>query len=378
MIVPEWPPNVIGGGGAVYERLAIGLSERGHEVSVAAGTWTNGAGYSECPGVPLTLIPLISGPRTANWLLSATPPTPLGWARLVKVISQGWDAVHVHGLALSITDIATFIARCCRQNVVLTVHGIPVSPLRRGRLVSLAYRLYLNSVVRRTVRSARIVTAVSGALRIDPIFPMPQAKIIHNGIDLQDPIDLPHWEAGKPLMLLTVGRLSRNKGIDLAIESVSILQARGIDAYLECYGPPGGDEADLADLVETRGLSGRIRFVGAFRPAERRNVFSRYHAMLMPSRVEAFGLAALESLSFGLPLISTQADGLIEFVDNSVAWIATSTPDGVAAAIQEFLSSPRDALDRVSRGITRARSFSWDRQIDAYERVLNDASQRLD
>jgi glycosyltransferase involved in cell wall biosynthesis len=130
-----------------------------------------------------------------------------------------------------------------------------------------------------------------------------------------------------PFRFLLVGRDPVRKGADLAIASTRSLLGRGCHVSLTLVGHPSWQA-----LAEERGFE-------VFPWVDRRllyeEIYPRAHALLMPSRVEGFGLAPIEAMSFGLPVIASRYGAF---------------PETVAEDVTGLLVPPGDAtMERLAR-----------------------------
>jgi len=358
----------------VYERIARELAHRGHRVCVAHGEYAN----RRCWASPIRdkkdanprriALPLFPTPKRLAWMNSTFPPTLPASIELVRICRQSWDVAHLHGVGFPLVDAASYILRKRSVPYVFTIHGIPASPLRRNGIAAFGLRSYLAMSTCQTAKHAALVTAVSKALLHDSIFPVKHGLVITNGIDHVEPTNAPN---GGPLHLLSISRLNVNKGIDVAIRAVGSLNQRGAGIVYDIYGPDGGEEAALRHLVETLGQKHAIRFRGVFAADSRSSVFSRYSALLVPSRVEGFGLAALEAQALGLPVVASRVDGLAEFLDDGNALLVP--PDHVESLVGALNKVMHlDVRTRLREsGLTNARRFLWAPIISRYEGGLS-------
>lgn len=380
VVAPEYPPHVIGGGGVVYARIVNHLASRGHTVSVVFGDFGNLSPLADVrqagdapPGVARIEVPLLPNPRRLGWMLSAMPPTPRAARTLARMLARRrWDVAHLHGVGFPLVDLCASALRRSGVPYLFSVHGIPRSPFQRNCITRWAAAAYLNRVTRRTVNGASVVTAVSPSLLNDRNFPIRRGHVIPNGIDIRTdpaPVAAARGRAGRPLRLLSASRLSLNKGIDIAIRAVAALSWTRAVEY-DIYGADGGDEREFRVLVDSLAASGNIRFCGVFEPAARERLFSQYDALLMPSRVEGFGLAALEALAAGLPIIANPVDGLTTFLSDENAVLVRAPGAGPWAEAISRLADGQGTAGRIEAGLETVRKFSWRGVLDSYETAL--------
>ena len=118
---------------------------------------------------------------------------------------------------------------------------------------------------------------------------------------------------GKCIKFISVGSLIPKKGFDRAIKALS--QLEGIDWQYEIVGD-GSSRRELEQLIVSLGLQDKVTLSGWISELE-----EKYHntdIQLMPSRLEAFGLVAIEGMSTGLPVIASDLAGINEIVSSSV------------------------------------------------------------
>ena len=178
------------------------------------------------------------------------------------------------------------------------------------------------------------------------------------GVDLEQfrPRSRPRNVTG-PLLVLC-SRLSREKRPDLAIEALRVLYRNGSSARLVVAGS-GPLEASLRRRAQ--GLP--VELVGHL--ADRRDVadlLTSADIVLAPGPVETFGLAALEALACGTPIVAASTSAVAELVERDAGRTASPEPDAIALAVASLLAVPE--VRRRAAARARAESFSWSRTTD--------------
>ena len=161
--------------------------------------------------------------------------------------------------------------------------------------------------------------------------------------------------------LLTVSTLEPRKGL---AELVTALAAPGApDLPLLCAGQPGWGGERPEELAARLGLPpGRVRTLGRVGDADLSVLYSRARALVVPSRAEGFGLPVLEAMSFGTPVLTSEAPALVEVADGA----ALAVPlDALAEGLRRIVGDEalRDRLR--AAGPLRAAAFTWDGAADA-------------
>jgi glycosyltransferase involved in cell wall biosynthesis len=283
---------------------------------------------------------------------------PVLLARVVRELHA--DVVHTH---LVHADLyGGLAAKLRRTALVSTKHND--DPFRTG-----AFRF----VERGLSRLADRIVTISDSLHrftVDRVgVPAEKVETIHYGLD-----EPPRaWGRNPPdvvpegaRIMLSVSRLTQQKGIDVAVEALSFLPD---DVLLVVLGE--GPERELLeqlalehDVASRVVLPGRVPDVAAW--------LGRASVYVQPARWEGFGLAVLEAMVCGLPVVATNVSSLPELVADGETGLLVPPDDAaaLAGAVERALADP--ALGQA--GLARARrDFSVQRMADRtlalYERL---------
>lgn len=129
----------------------------------------------------------------------------------------------------------------------------------------------------------------------------------------------------------TLGRLHRNKGIDLMLRALAQLRARGVAARLTVAGE-GPEQPALQSLATDLGLGDVVALTGWVDPAA---YLPTLDLFVLPSRVEPFGLVVAEAMAAGVPVIASKIDGPEEILSGGAfgRLVAPEDVDDLADAI---------------------------------------------
>jgi alpha-1,6-mannosyltransferase len=160
--------------------------------------------------------------------------------------------------------------------------------------------------------------------------------------------------AGAELALVCVSRLSREKRVEVAVATVDRLRNRGVRAHLTVVG-----EGPERGFLVRRASGLPITFLGHI--SDRRavaEVLASADVMLAPGPVESFGLAPLEALASGTPVVAPTTGAVRELLRAPGSGeVAFSHPRSTAAAVLRLLTLDADARRRAAR--TAAEGFCW-------------------
>jgi glycosyltransferase involved in cell wall biosynthesis len=159
--------------------------------------------------------------------------------------------------------------------------------------------------------------------------------------------------------LLHVGHLEPRKNLDL------LLHALALDPTLPDLWLVGnakeGEEERLRTLATHLDVAERLRFVGEVDDDELALLYSRVGCVVFPSRLEGFGIPAVEAMIAHVPLAVSNAEALLEVTGGEVASFSADDPQGCAAAIQRALRSTEMELASLA---LRSERYSWQESAD--------------
>lgn len=334
-----------GGVGRHVRMLAAGLAARGHRVAVAGPPSTETAFGFQAAGARFVPVPISDRPHPVRDAAAV--------ARLRAVLARA-DVAHAHGLrAGALTVLAR--AGAARPGLVVTLHNAPVA----GGLIG-----GVSAVLERIVaRGADLVLTVSPDLAermrarrarrvADAVVPAPP---------LRAPARTPgqvrrELGAGDRPLLLTVARLSRQKGLETLLAAAAGPYRADPLFLVAGDGPLRGG---LQARIDAAGLP--VRLLGA--RDDIADLLPAAHALVVPSRWEGQPLAVQEALRAGRPVIATAVGGIPALVGDAGLLV----PPGDAAAL-------REAIDRLLGDEALAAALAR----RAARRELPDADQALD
>lgn len=228
------------------------------------------------------------------------------------------------------------------------------------------------------VRRHRRVVAVSAdtGAQLRSINPTIEVEVIGNGVD-PTLLDQPQ-QAGRDVVW--IGRLEfAGKGLDLLLEAWRRIVDR-VGGDLVIAGQ-GHDEARIRREVARLGLEERVRFVGWVRGERKARLLAGARALAMPSRMETFGIVAVEGLAAATPVVTFAIPALREVVPAGTGFVVEPFDvETYAQRLLELCTDPELALTMGSEGRKFAAGYDWDvlaaQQADTYRRAAVEVPAR--
>ncbi|MBM4431145.1 MAG: glycosyltransferase family 4 protein, partial [Chloroflexi bacterium] len=210
--------------------------------------------------------------------------------------------------------------------------------------------------------------------------PLKNARIIHNGIDLDhflctDELRNLHPENG--LSLLYAGRLAPEKGVDTAIEALARLsQKRSLPSItLAIIGAGHPDyEAHLLKLVARKGLQNRVAFCRRVPREEMPELLRQFDVLVFTSICqEALARIVQEAMASGLVVVGTETGGSREILvgDKNALTFVPGDANGLAAQIERLVANPSRYRRLAEAGRrTVVEKFNINRMVNEIEEYL--------
>ncbi len=358
-----------GGSGVVATELGIELAAKGHQVHFITYQQPfrltgreRGISYHE---VAVPTYPLFE-----------YPPYDLALATRMSEVGEYYDLdlLHVHyAIPHSVSALLArqmLAARGRRLPFVTTLHGTDITLVGQDRS-------YL-PVTRYAIENSDGVTAISSYLREKTVqeFEIQRPiEVVPNFVncDLYTPLPEDERQTGRARfapagekLLLHLSNFRPVKRVQDVVE-IFALVAKQVPAHLLLVGD-GPERPNAEYRVHTLGLQDRVHFLG--KQDEVHRLLPLADLMLMPSKLEAFGLAALEAAACRVPTVATRQGGVPELIEDGVngRLLAVGDVEGMAEASVSLLRDEAE-LDRMAAAArqTAQQRFCASRIIPQYE-----------
>lgn len=284
------------------------------------------------------------------------PGIPLGFGIVPSpnfyraVLREDADVVHAQGYGWPMSWVGYAAKKMSHRPLVFTTHSSPYTPVYP-----------LNDLCRAVPVKASDAVIVTTDQEVDRVRRLGvregRVTVLPNGVDR--PVPVPRTIQGP--YILCIGRMEfRSKGQDLLLKA---FERGGFEQTL-VY---AGDGPDLGRLKERTSGSRNVAVLGAVDEARKASLLSNADLVVMPSRVEPFGIVGLEAVSYGRRIVATRVGGL-QHIMEEYAILAEPDAAGLERAMRvslsgEPLTPAKDFFER----------YSWKRiatrTLEIYETV---------
>lgn len=344
-----WPR--IGGIEVFAAKLLPAMQERGYEyIVVTSQNSLNLPQEATYKGIPIYRFPFWSSLVNIDELVEVKRQV----AKLKCAFTP--DLVHINAVGRDDFFHLT-TANAYPAPLLVTLHG--------------EWVLQADPIIGRLLRSADSVVGCSKTIldkgrQLVPEI-IPRSYVIYNAVE--EPSLLPEPLPIQAPRLLYLGRLSTEKGVDLALIAFASIVKRFPHVRLRIAGD-GLARQELERQTAKLGLTDVVEFVGWVSPDKIPALMNTATVVVMPSRKDSLPLVALEAALMARPVVGTRVGGVPEVVLDRQTGVLVENEDSraLAEAIAFLLEHPETATAMGHAARDRARKeFNWQRHVDAYD-----------
>jgi glycosyltransferase involved in cell wall biosynthesis len=356
IVVHFFPPKYLSGTEIATFNIAKYLAQKGHEVHVI--TWLD-------TGLPKNRMQ--DGfyvHRVFGKEIRFLSPF-LFWISIIRCIkSIHPDIVHVQNINLGIP--AFFSKKIFSYPYILYARGS-----EKTENLSFIGKYLLRSTF---VNAEKIVVLTNEMKKDLQKISDKEIIVIPNGINLEQFIVLskPNRETNSTKIVIFVGRILAIKGLEYLIEAMKIIREYDENICLILIGD-GKDRQKLEDIVKNLKLEKTVIFKGAIQNIEIPKYLFQANIFVLPSLSEGFPNVILEAMAAGLPIVSTNVDGLSELIKNEENGylVDPKNPDQLAQKILKILKNKELQNTMSHNNLIKAKEYSWDNVVDNLEKLYS-------
>ena len=291
---------------------AVATTLRGHNPSVDA----KADSILENAGVKISYFPTVA----SKWLGERYAFSPV-LGRFLNETVDRYDLVHIHALWQYPTFVASRACQRLKIPYLISPCGLlDEYSLRRSAVFK---KIYGVLVERSALAKASCIHFTSDMEKQQAFlfWTNPPTAVIPRSIRLEDisgtskgQFRASFPETGNRSILLFLGRLHPKKRLDIVVDAFTFLASRMDNIHLVIAGPDDGTAEEARHSLQKSGLLEKATFTGSLSGTAKWSAFQDADLFLLPSEDENFGMAALEAMAVGVPVLVSDKVGLASVV----------------------------------------------------------------
>lgn len=190
--------------------------------------------------------------------------------------------------------------------------------------------------------------------------------VIHNGIQLMEFSPMVNYKR-----LLYVGRLSKEKGVEVLLRAIKIIKERIPEIIVDIVGD-GPEKNILMKLSNDLDLDNNVRFVGSIPHNKIGDFYKLCTAIIVPSIcADNFPTVCIEAMSIGRPIIGSRVGGIPELIDdrNTGYLIQSGNPEQVANKVTYLVKHPDLIRSMGKKAFIKSKLFGLDEHLNSLEQL---------
>lgn len=340
----EFPPRIVGGISTHVYHLSRALCNNGTAVHVITCDFPGCPPEEVVDGVRVSRVD-ISRVAQGDFLLWAYRMNSLMIERAAEILENlSFELIHAHDWMVGRAAIE--LKNRYHIPLITTIHATEIG---RAGGVDNTQRKKIHNIERLLVCNSEAVICCSSymARNVQKNLGVSTDKthVIPNAVDVSRFDVIPESGAirkklqrGERKLVLYVGRLVREKGLQTLLDAFEILLKENIRARLVIVGE-GPVKEELMEKVLSNGMHDHVHFTGFVDEASLVSLYKSSDVFVLPSLYEPFGIVALEAMASGVPVVVSDVGGLSEIVENGLNGLKVPAADSksLAAALQLVL-----------------------------------------
>ena len=169
----------------------------------------------------------------------------------------------------------------------------------------------------------------------------------------------------RTVVLIYAGRLGHEKNLLLLPATLRKLASSGERDFRLIIAGTGPMESKLRNALEEQAPC-RALFLGHCETDRLAELYAAADVFVHPNAHEPFGIAPLEAMAAGLPMVAPASGGLLTYANRQNAWLTEPTPEAFAAAVRTVIAEEAVQREKSARGQKTAQAFAWSRATERY------------
>jgi len=361
-ITGYYPPS-LGGVQQRVQNLSEKLADKGYYIEVF--TSSNGSTAHTYQATQSIRVHYLR-----SFVFASTPFMPSLFFRLMRLRRN--SVMHLHVYTAYLPEIVYIVSKIRRVPYVAHIRLEMAQEGRFGFLLPIYKKWVLGPVLRNadkviclTNDYAKLMVNRYGVAKDNIV-------VIPNATDFKIS-DKPKRNIHKPIKLLFVGRLAKQKNIPMLLEAVSSYRAKyNDDLHLYIIGE-GELETDIRSKISKYNLSDIVTMRGALYGQELQNIFQQSDIFVLPTLYESFGNVYIEAMAKGLPIVTTNIEAVRDVVKNGRNGLLTDiSADSLREAIHQLTENKILYRSISSNNLHDIKSYKWSVILQKMENIYED------
>ena len=374
-----------GGPSKACVEMAAAVAARGHEVHIFT-TDQDGSGILN---VPIDRPVMREGVYIHYFhaQIRRVWPVSIPLAKALRDHVRDFDLVHVHSLYLFHGMLAGHYCRKWNVPYLLRPHGTLAPYLyKRHRIRKRFVELLFEE---RNIRGAAALHFTTDDERrlAEPYIFGAHGVVVPNGLNVASYTNLPELgtfraaypEIGQKKIVLFLSRLNFKKGLDILIRAFAIMKEAQSDIHLVIAGPDSdGFESKVRTWVRKEGLDNSVTFTDMLQGEQKLAAFRDANVFVLPSYSENFGIAVVEAMACGVPVVVSDQVNICHDISKSGAGVVVPCDANKCAEGIQFVLDDEARANQMGK---RAKSlvndsFSWSVVAEKLEGVYQEVARK--
>lgn len=348
-----------GGVEAVVDGLSRALQTCGHEVNIVTlrKIFTTGEAAPDrsiVNGLPVS--------RIRHWGIRRYPIAPEVFRHL-----GGHDVLHIHAVDFFV-DFLAWSQTFHKHPIVLSTHG----GIFHTKWLPWLKSAYFRTATRLSLKRVAAVLCVSPQdyQLFSEIVSKEKLHLVANGVTLDPYLKL--QKNVTPGLIVGVGRVAENKGIERLLRAIALLRDSHPQAHLIWIGP---DEVGRTEtyhrLAAELGIAKKIEFTGRIEDTQLHDLLSRANLFASASLYEGFGLSTIEAMSSSTVPVVTKVGVHSQVIEHGKSgFLVDGSPEAIARGLRCALDLNPAALAQMgAQARAASANCSWDQAVHPYVQI---------
>lgn len=175
--------------------------------------------------------------------------------------------------------------------------------------------------------------------------------------------------------ILYIGRLEHKKNIINLVKAYELVRQKNFQGKLVLIGKRGFGYLDIIKSIEESSWRQDIKLLAYVNSQDLHYILTQAKIFVLPSLFEGFGLAAVEAMAVGVPVVTSLVGSLPEVIDGAGLFFKPTDPQDLADKILTITNIPKQRELLISQGQQRVKKYSWQQCASTTWEIISELSR---